>query len=80
MRIGLAEVLGAEEPWPLVLDDVLVNTDAQRIRRMQRALFHAGRKMQILLFTCHGTLFDALGPDRFIELSAAPPRTAQAGG
>lgn len=80
VRIGLAEVLGADEPWPLVLDDVLVNTDAERIRRMQRALFHAGHKMQILLFTCHGTLFDALGPDRFIELSAAAPRTAQTGG
>jgi DNA repair exonuclease SbcCD ATPase subunit len=68
VRIGLAEVVGAEEPWPLVLDDVLVNTDAERIRRMQRALFHAGRRMQILLFTCHGELFDGLGPDTWIEL------------
>jgi uncharacterized protein YhaN len=53
-----------------VLDDVLVNTDAERIRRMHRVLFHAGRRMQILLFTCHGELFDGLGPDRLIELSA----------
>ncbi|MEQ8485812.1 MAG: hypothetical protein RIB46_15740 [Pseudomonadales bacterium] len=75
VRIGLAEVLGQEEPWPLVLDDVLVNTDAERVRRMQRALFHAGRHMQILLFTCHGTLFDALGPDTWIELPA--PRTTR---
>ena len=70
VRIGLAEVLGAAESWPLVLDDVLVNTDAERIRRMQRALFNAARQMQILLFTCHGPLFDALGPDTFVELPA----------
>lgn len=70
VRIGLAEVLGADESWPLVLDDVLVNTDATRILRMQRVLFQAGRKMQILLFTCHGALFDALGPDAWVELPA----------
>jgi uncharacterized protein YhaN len=69
-------VLGGEESWPLVLDDVLVNTDATRIQRVQRALYHAGRKMQILLFTCHGALFDTLGPDAYIELPAPPPRAA----
>jgi len=73
VRLGLAEVLGTGESWPLVLDDVLVNTDAERIRRMQRALYHAGRKMQILLFTCHGAMFDTLGPDTRIELSLPSP-------
>jgi hypothetical protein len=68
VRIGLAEVLGTDEPWPLVLDDVLVNTDPERIRRIQRALYHAGRRMQILLFTCHGALFDTLGPDVLVTL------------
>ena len=76
VRIGLAEVVGGNESWPLVLDDVLVNTDAERIRRMQRALFRAGQKMQILLFTCHGSLFDTLGPDTCIELPAVPERTS----
>jgi len=75
VRIGLAEALSTGESWPLVLDDVLVNTDAERIRRMQRLLFRASRRMQILLFTCHGPLFDLLGPDRRIELEA---RTAAA--
>ncbi|MFU8815872.1 MAG: ATP-binding protein, partial [Pseudomonadales bacterium] len=74
VRIGLAEVIGAEEPWPLVLDDVLVNTDAERIRRVQRLLYQAARNMQILLFTCHGPLFDMLGPDRRIELEGATRR------
>jgi DNA repair exonuclease SbcCD ATPase subunit len=74
VRIGLAEVLGTEESWPLVLDDVLVNTDPERIRRIQRALYHAGQRMQILLFTCHGALFDALGPDVLVALPAPDPR------
>lgn len=79
VRIGLAEVVGTGESWPLVLDDVLVNTDAERIRRMQRALFSAGQKMQILLFTCHGSLFDSLGPDAYIELPAPPVRASAPG-
>jgi DNA repair exonuclease SbcCD ATPase subunit len=74
VRIGLSEVLGAEESWPLVLDDALVNTDADRIERLQRLLFQASRQMQILLFTCHGRLFDAVGADRVVELTP-PPRT-----
>lgn len=68
VRIGLAEVIGAGEPWPLVLDDVLVNTDLDRIQQMQRVLYLAGQKMQILLFTCHGAMFDTLGPDKLIQL------------
>jgi hypothetical protein len=74
VRIGLAEVIGAGESWPLVLDDVLVNSDPERIRRIQRALYHAGQRMQILLFTCHGALFDTLGPDAVVTLPATAPR------
>lgn len=77
VRIGLAEVVGTDEPWPLVLDDVLVNTDAERIRLVQRLLYQASRHMQILLFTCHGPLFDGLGADARIELP--PPRQSNGG-
>lgn len=72
VRIGLAEVLGAEESWPLVLDDALVNTDPERIQRVQRLLFKASRRMQILLFTCHGRLYDTAGAARRIEVPARP--------
>jgi uncharacterized protein YhaN len=68
VRLGLAEVLSADEPWPLVLDDVLVNTDPERIARVQKALYAASQRLQILLFTCHGPLFDGLGAHRCIEL------------
>lgn len=70
VRIGLAEVLGTGESWPLVLDDALVNTDAGRIRRVHRVLYDASRRMQILLFTCHAPLYDGLGADRTLALPA----------
>lgn len=71
VRVGLAEVLGSDESHPLVLDDVLVNTDAERIRLVQRMLFQASRHMQVLLFTCHGPMFDALGADKRVDLAAS---------
>ncbi|MCC5857574.1 MAG: hypothetical protein JJT90_05425 [Ectothiorhodospiraceae bacterium] len=72
VRIGLAEVLAGEESLPLVLDDALINTDADRIRQVQRLLYRASReRLQIILFTCHGALFDALGADAAFALQGA---------
>jgi DNA repair exonuclease SbcCD ATPase subunit len=62
-RIGLAEVLAADGTLPLVLDDALVNTDPERIRRIQRLLFRAADNLQIILFSCHDVLFDGLGAE-----------------
>ena len=62
-RIGLAEVLAADGTLPLVLDDALVNTDPERIRRIQRLLFRAADSLQIILFSCHDVLFDGLGAE-----------------
>jgi DNA repair exonuclease SbcCD ATPase subunit len=62
-RIGLAEVLAAEGTLPLILDDALINTDPERIRRIQRLLFRAADNLQIILFSCHDVLFDGLGAE-----------------
>ncbi len=71
VRIGLAEVLRGDDTLPLVLDDALINTDAERIRQVQRLLFRASREqLQIILLTCHGQLFDSLGADKIIPLQA----------
>lgn len=67
-RIGLAEVLAGDGTLPLVLDDVLVNTDPERIKRIHRVLFRAAGKLQILLFSCHDILFDGLGAEYVIYL------------
>jgi hypothetical protein len=67
-RLGLAEVLAGEGTLPLVLDDVLINTDPERIRRIHRALYRAADKLQILLFSCHDVLFDGLGAEYVVKL------------
>ena len=68
-RIALAEVLGENEPLPLVLDDCLVNTDRARLAEMLRILYRASRKQQILVFSCHDVDFERLGETRRFELS-----------
>jgi uncharacterized protein YhaN len=53
---------------PMMLDDVLVNTDPDRVKRMHRVIVHAADRLQILLYSCHDLLFDGLGADRVITL------------
>jgi DNA repair exonuclease SbcCD ATPase subunit len=67
-RIGLAEVLAGEGTLPLVLDDVLINTDPERIKRIHRVLYRAADTLQILLFSCHDVLFDGLGAEYVVKL------------
>lgn len=69
-RIGLAEVLAGEDRLPLILDDSLVNSDADRIKLVHRVLDRASDKLQIIVFTCHEVLFDALGAEYHQRLSA----------
>jgi DNA repair exonuclease SbcCD ATPase subunit len=78
VRIALAEVLGADEPLPLVLDDALVNTDRARLGEMMRILYRASRRQQILLFSCHDEGFDRLGETRRFDLSRKTPPLRQA--
>jgi hypothetical protein len=54
MRLGLATEFGQRAvPLPLVMDDVLVNFDEDRARRMAIELMTFARTQQVLLFTCH---------------------------
>ena len=67
-RIGLAEVLAGVGTLPLVLDDVLTNTDPERIKRIHRVLYKAAETLQIVLFSCHDVLFDGLGAEYVVKL------------
>lgn len=57
LRLALAKKLAEDEPQLLILDDVLVNTDAARQQRVLDFLENAGARLQILILTCH--------PDRY---------------
>ena len=54
MRLGLAREFGERAvALPLVMDDVLVNFDEARARRMAAELLEFAEDNQVLLFTCH---------------------------
>lgn len=53
MRFALARHYARSTPLPLVLDDVLVNADPRRKRRLANELHEVANDLQVLLFTCH---------------------------
>lgn len=64
LRLAYADALKeAGRPTLIVLDDALVHSDRPRREAMQRVLYSAGHRHQILLFTCH--------PDSWADLGVA---------
>ena len=62
-RLALADVLAKGERQLVVLDDVLVATDAGRLARVIRILEEAGQRLQVLILTCY--------PERYLGLDGA---------
>ncbi|MDQ7781834.1 MAG: AAA family ATPase [Desulfomonilaceae bacterium] len=60
LRLAHLEILGAEEPMPVMMDDILVNFDPSRARRTASALagFADRTATQVLFFTCHPAVAD----------------------
>jgi hypothetical protein len=64
-RLAYADLLrAAGQPTLIILDDALVHSDDARLSQMKRALFDAGTRHQILLFTCH--------PSNWRDIGVAP--------
>lgn len=63
LRLALADVLSEDEPQMVVLDDVLLATDAVRMGRILELIEERRGRVQFLILTCH--------PERFSELSGA---------
>lgn len=54
LRLALFETIVPEENSPpLVLDDVFVNFDDERMKRALDLLLEKSRERQIILFSCH---------------------------
>jgi DNA repair exonuclease SbcCD ATPase subunit len=69
-RLALAEVLAKEERHLVVLDDVLLATDAGRLARVMSVLEEAAQRLQVLILTCHPERYRALNEARFLDLEA----------
>lgn len=69
IRLAFAELLAEQgQPAAVILDDALVFSDDQRMQTMFDILNVAARRVQIIIFTCRGQLFEGLGAKR-LELS-----------
>jgi hypothetical protein len=61
-RLAYADLLKeAGKPTLIILDDALVHSDAQRLEHMQRILYDAAQRHQVLLFTCQRERWTGLG-------------------
>ncbi|WP_261301785.1 AAA family ATPase [Paenibacillus andongensis] len=59
MRFALAEEYAGKAILPLVMDDILVNFDEERMERCLRVLADLSSRHQVLLFTCHSHVREA---------------------
>jgi uncharacterized protein YhaN len=71
LRFGLIEEFARHgEPLPVVMDDILVNFDADRAARAASAIRDLASRHQVLYFTCHRWTAELLDPggDRTLTL------------
>ena len=65
LRFGLIEQFArTAEPLPVVMDDILVNFDAERAARAAAAVRSLAERHQVLYFTCHPWTAELLDPHR----------------
>ena len=63
LRFGLIEEFARHgEPLPVVMDDILVNFDADRAARAASAIRDLATRHQVLYFTCHRWTAELLDP------------------
>lgn len=67
-RLALAHALTDSERQLMVLDDVLIATDAGRFGRILRILREAASRMQVLILTCHPDRYYGLDVDATFDL------------
>ena len=73
VRLAFAKMLVEQgRPATVVLDDALVFSDDNRMRRMFDILNVAARDVQVLIFTCREQLFEELG-GRHLSLEPGDP-------
>jgi uncharacterized protein YhaN len=64
LRFGLVEEFARHaEPLPVVMDDILVNFDAERATRAAAGIRDLSARHQVLYFTCHPWTAELLDPD-----------------
>lgn len=60
MRFALAGEYAKTAALPIVMDDIFVNFDAERLQRSLQMVAEVTRQHQIILFTCHAHVAEAM--------------------
>lgn len=60
IRFALASEFARHTPLPLIMDDIFVNFDARRLEACIRELEELAERHQILVFTCHSHVVEAM--------------------
>jgi uncharacterized protein YhaN len=60
LRFALAAEFAKRTPLPIIMDDILVNFDGERLRRTAGELARLAQNHQILFFTCHQHVLEAM--------------------
>jgi len=69
-RLALAEVVAGAERNLIVLDDVLMATDAGRLARIMTVIEETAQRMQVLILTCHPERYSSLIGANIINLES----------
>jgi chromosome segregation ATPase len=77
VRLALAGYLAESEPHLVVLDDVLLNTDSERLARILALLDEVRERMQFLILTCHPDRYRRLRGARHVSLPLAAAAVAE---
>ncbi len=56
VRLAIAESMSSGDTFPIMMDDVLESYDDERLEETMKYLKQLGKKHQIILFTCHGSI------------------------
>jgi uncharacterized protein YhaN len=61
MRISFAREYAKQViPLPLIMDDILVNFDSQRLKSTLEVIAQVAKKQQIIFFTCHNHMVEIM--------------------
>ena len=72
LRFGpIEEFARHAEPLPVVMDDILVNFDAERAARAADAIRDLATRHQVIYFTCHAPTAELLDPEGLRTLALA---------
>ena len=72
LRLALVQVLKADYPFPVMIDDGFVNFDRKRTEKVLQLISKLSETTQILFFTCHDHIIDHLEGESITHLSCNP--------